>query len=80
MAAAVTICICFKSLQSLTAAALFGRSKWRESREGISIWCRGPQGPLITVCGVSMDVSFQGGSNEAIGGHFRLRQQELSLI
>ncbi len=44
MAAAVRRCLCFKSLQSLTAAALFGRSKWRERREGVSIWCWGPQG------------------------------------
>jgi hypothetical protein len=53
MPAAVRIRLTFKSLQSLTAAALFGRSKWRESREGASKWCWGPQGSLIRVCGVS---------------------------
>jgi hypothetical protein len=72
--ATVRICLCFKSLQSLTAAALFGRSKWRESREGVSIWCSGPQGPLIRECGVSMDVSFQGDSNETNGGRVWLRR------
>jgi hypothetical protein len=40
----------------------------------------GASGPLIRVCGVSMDVSFQGGSNETIGGRARLRRPELSLI
>jgi hypothetical protein len=78
MAAAVRKCLCFKSLQSLTAAALLGRSKWRKSIEEVSIWCWGPQGPLIRE--LSMDVSFQGGSNETIGGHVRLWRPELSLI
>jgi hypothetical protein len=32
---------------------------------------------VIRVCGVSMDTSFHGGSNETIGGHVRLRQPEL---
>ncbi len=27
---------------------------------------------VIRVCGVSMDASFHGGSNETIGGHVRL--------
>ncbi len=52
----------FKSLESLTAAALLGQSKWRESREsaywggggGGSIWCQGSQCPLIRVCGMSL--------------------------
>ena len=44
MAAAVRICLCFKSLQSLTAAALFGRSKWRESGEGASKMVLGASG------------------------------------
>jgi hypothetical protein len=69
-----------KSLQSLTAAALFGRSKWRESREGASKWCWGPQGSLIRVCGVSTDGYFHGGFNETIGGRVRHRRPELSLI
>jgi hypothetical protein len=30
----------------------------------VSMWCGGPQGPLNRVCGVSMDVFFQGGSND----------------
>jgi hypothetical protein len=47
---------------------------------GVSIWCWGPQGPLIRVSGVSMDVYFQGGSNETIGGRVRHRRPELSLI
>ena len=80
MPAAVRICLCFKSLQSLTAAALFGRSKWRESREGASKWCWGPQGSLIRVCGVSIDAYFHGGFNETIGGRVRHRRPELSLI
>jgi hypothetical protein len=66
MAAAMRIGLCFQSLQSLTAAALLGRLKWRESREGVSIWCWGPQGPLIRV---PMDASFHGGSNDTIDGH-----------
>jgi hypothetical protein len=69
MAAAVRICLCFKSLQSLTAAALLGRSKWRKSREEVSRECE-----------VSMDVSFQGSSNETINGRVQLRRPELSLI
>jgi hypothetical protein len=40
----------------------------------------GASGPLIKVCGVSMDVSFQGGSNETVGGCVRLRRSELLSI
>ena len=80
MPAAVRICLCFKSLQYLTAAALFGRSKWRESREGASKWCWGPQGSLIRVCGVFIDAYFHGGFNETIGGRVRHRGPELLLI
>ncbi len=32
---------------------------------------------VIKVCGVSMNTSFHGGSNETIGGRVRLRQPEL---
>ncbi len=32
---------------------------------------------VIRVCGVSMNRSFHGGSNETIGGHVRLRRPEL---
>jgi hypothetical protein len=76
----------FKSLQFLTVATLLGQSKWRESRESarrrdrVGYQYEGASGPLIKVCGVSMDVSFQGGSNETIGGCVRLRQLELLLI
>ncbi len=70
MAAAVRICLCFKSLQSLTAAALLGRS----------IWCWGPQGPLIRVCEVSMDVSFSRRFQWDHRWCVRLRRLELSLI
>jgi len=67
----------YKSPQSLTAAALSDRPI---EGEGVSIWCRLPQGPLIRVCGVSIDAYFQGGFNETIGGRVRHRRPELSLI
>ncbi len=34
----------------------------------VSKWCRRPQGPLIRVCGVSIDAYFHGGFNETFGG------------
>jgi hypothetical protein len=33
---------------------------------------------VIRVCGVSMDMSFHGGSNETIGGLVRLRRPGIS--
>jgi hypothetical protein len=35
---------------------------------------------VIRVCGVSMEASFHGSSNETIGGRVRLRQPEISLF
>jgi hypothetical protein len=35
---------------------------------------------VIRVCGVSMNTSFHGGSNETIGGRVRLRRPELLLF
>ncbi len=84
MAAAMRICLFFKSQKSLTAAALLayqnGSKVERAPVEGVgvSIWCRGPQGPLIRVCGVSMDSFFQGGSNDTIGELGRHQQPEIS--
>jgi hypothetical protein len=39
-----------------------------------------PQGPLIKMCGVSLDATFHGGSNDTIGGRGRLRRPEISPI
>ncbi len=44
----------------------------------MSIWCQGPQRPLLRVCGVSMDTSFHGGSNGTISGYVQLRRPEIS--
>jgi hypothetical protein len=39
-----------------------------------------PQGPLIRVCGMSINAYFHGGFNETIGGRVRLLRPETSLI
>jgi hypothetical protein len=44
----------------------------------VSKWCRQPQGPLIKVCGVSLDAYCHGGFNEIIGGHVRHQRPEIS--
>jgi hypothetical protein len=40
-------------------------------------WCSRPQGPLIRMCGVSIDAYFHGGFNETIGGRVRHWRPEL---
>jgi hypothetical protein len=60
----------YQSSQSLTAVAFetdqFSGKVERATieEEGVSVWCGRPQpqGPLISVCGVSMYVYFTGGS------------------
>jgi hypothetical protein len=76
MAGAVRICLWFKSLQSLQRLYLADQNGAKVER-GVSIWFRGPQGPLIRVCGVSMDASFHGGSNGTIDGFVRRRRPEV---
>ncbi len=39
-----------------------------------------PQGPMIRICGVPMEATFHGGSNDTIGSHVRLQRPEISLI
>ncbi len=64
----MTILLCYKSPQYLTAAALLDRSIWRERGGFVSKWCQWPQGPLIKVYGVSIYAYCHGGFNETIGG------------
>jgi hypothetical protein len=46
----------------------------------VSKRCRRPQGPLIRVCGVSIDVYFHGGFNEIISDCVRHHRTEISLM
>jgi hypothetical protein len=39
-----------------------------------------PQGPLIKMCGVFLDATFHGGSNDTIGGRGRLRRPDILPI
>jgi hypothetical protein len=43
----------------------------------MSIRCQRPQGPLSIVCGVSIDASLHGGSNDTIGSRVRHRRPEI---
>jgi len=46
----------------------------------VSLWCWCPQGPLLRVCGVSLDAPVHGGSNDTISGRVRPRRPEISPV
>ncbi len=54
-------------------------AKTISNQNGIILFWR-PQAPLIKMCGMFMDATFNGGSNDTIGGRGRLRRPEISLI